>query len=309
MPESEVYETQVGILLEYIHKTVGTDHYSPGHGYSARTIAKRLSQSVREQGDGYLKLGSEVRGIRKEGEEVVVELGNGDGEIRVDRVVLATPASVAGKMLGVLEDSLEGSERDRVGIMKGALKSVRYKVSLSPSFRFLPAFLEWISLLFFRTVLCRNLQRQETIDKRRVSGKADRQETIVITHRDSSILPPSADIRDINLIHPSQTSSPSSSSSMTSTKSRTRSKEGTPHFEPEEGYTMATHVMRPPTSSRSGDVYQTTNPCLAINPDLVLGTALLERYVPLYPYLVSLLPFRIVKATSSRRDGNKEARD
>lgn len=44
---------------------------------------------------------------------------------------------------------------------------------------------------------------------------------------------------------------------------------------------MATHVIVPPPSvSRNGSrevVYQTTNPCLPINPDLVLGTALLER--------------------------------
>ena len=59
---------------------------------------------------------------------------------------------------------------------------------------------------------------------------------------------------------------------------------------------MATHVIRPPTSSirsnsnsnrsrtgiegGSGEVYQSTNPCLPINPDLVLGIARLERYVP-----------------------------
>jgi len=127
MPEDEVYETQVGTLLEYIHKTVGTDHFTPGPGHSARTIAERLSALVKEQGEGYLRLGSEVKGLRREGGEVVVELG--DLEVRVDRVVLATPASVAGKLLGMLECSLEGAEASRVGIMRGALKGVRYKVS------------------------------------------------------------------------------------------------------------------------------------------------------------------------------------
>jgi len=106
------------------------------------------------------------------------------------------------------------------------------------------------------------------------------QETIVITHRDSSILPHHADIRDINLIHPNR------STSKTSTKSgpRSQSKEGlTPHFEPDEGYTMATHVIRPSSisgaSHRGGAVYQTTNPLMPIDQELVLGTALLERYV------------------------------
>jgi len=133
MPESEVYETQVGTLLEYIHKTVGTDHFTPGPGHSARTIAEKLSSPVKGQGEGYLKVGSEVKGLRREGGEVVVELG--DGEVRVDRVVLATPASVAGKLLEMLESSVEGNEAERVGIMRGALNSVRYKVS-PPSFTY-----------------------------------------------------------------------------------------------------------------------------------------------------------------------------
>lgn len=108
------------------------------------------------------------------------------------------------------------------------------------------------------------------------------QETIVITHRDSSVLPNAPDIRDLNLIHPSP--SPSTSNSRKSETSI--SKEGTPHFHPEEGYTMATHVIRPPIRSLSststrigGEVYQSTNPCSPINPDLVLGIARLERYV------------------------------
>jgi hypothetical protein len=113
----------------------------------------------------------------------------------------------------------------------------------------------------------------------------------VITHRDSSILPNTPDIRDLNLIHPSPSPSFSSSSSSSSnpSKSESMSKAGTPHFQPEEGYTMATHVIRPPVPSSSrtsnsgrrigGEVYQSTNPCLDIKPDLVLGIARLERYV------------------------------
>jgi len=134
MPEDEVYATQVGVLLEYIHKTVGTDHYSPARGHSARTIAERLVAPVKDQAQGFLRLGAEIKGLRREGEEVVVQLrgGGGDGEeVRVDRVVLATPASVAGRLLGLLGDSLDGSdgERERMEVMRGALKGVRYKVS------------------------------------------------------------------------------------------------------------------------------------------------------------------------------------
>ena len=66
---------------------------------------------------------------------------------------------------------------------------------------------------------------------------------------------------------------------------------------------MATHVIRSPkpSSSRSnlnsnlrigGEVYQSTNPCLPINPDLVLGIARLELYVPFFlPPTFSVLTF------------------
>ena len=46
---------------------------------------------------------------------------------------------------------------------------------------------------------------------------------------------------------------------------------------------MATHVIRPPfisgASHLGGAVYQTTNPLMPIDQHLVLGTAILERYV------------------------------
>jgi hypothetical protein len=68
-------------------------------------------------------------------------------EVNVDRVVLATPASVALSLLGMLEESLtprannmssaaeseEEKEMQRVKTMRSALKKVRYKVSISPS--------------------------------------------------------------------------------------------------------------------------------------------------------------------------------
>lgn len=133
MPEDKVYKTPVKVLLEYVHKTVGTDHYTPAPGHSARTIAEKLAESVREQGEGYVKLGNAVKGLRYERGEVVVQLG--EEEVRVDRVVLATPASAAGHLLGMLEHSIEQAgegELERLKMMKSALKGVRYKVSLVP---------------------------------------------------------------------------------------------------------------------------------------------------------------------------------
>jgi flavin-dependent dehydrogenase len=156
MPEDEVFRTPTKHLLEYIHKTVGTDHYSPARGHSARTIANRLARAVEDQGEGYVLLGKTVSGLRYEGEEVVVsfkgrneeegEAGE-EQEVNVDRVILATPASVALSLLGMLEESLtprasntssgaeseEEKEMQRVKTMRSALKKVRYKVSISPS--------------------------------------------------------------------------------------------------------------------------------------------------------------------------------
>jgi hypothetical protein len=134
MPEDQVFETPTKHLLEYIHKTVGTDHYTPGQGFSAREIANRLAEPVEEQGEGFVLLSRSVDGLRVERGEVVVKMK--DVQLRVDRVVLATPASVAMSLLGMLEASLEESEAEekekevqRVKTMRSALKQVRYKVS------------------------------------------------------------------------------------------------------------------------------------------------------------------------------------
>jgi hypothetical protein len=72
MPEDEVLQTPAKHLLEYIRKTVGTDHYSPARGHSARTIANRLARVVEDQGEGYVLLGKTVTGLKYEGGEVVV---------------------------------------------------------------------------------------------------------------------------------------------------------------------------------------------------------------------------------------------
>lgn len=80
-----------------------------------------------------MKLGSEITDLRYEDRLVIVEISGEEG-LKVDRVVLATPASVARTFLGMLEQSLgpgveDGEdERVRIGFMKKALSQVRYKV-------------------------------------------------------------------------------------------------------------------------------------------------------------------------------------
>ena len=102
-----------------------------------------------------------------------------------------------------------------------------------------------------------------------------------MTHRDASILPSEkADVREINLVHPH----PGSASLSVSEASSERKNGVTPHFNPSDGYTQATHVILPPaSSSRAGNVlvpvYQTTNPMVPVAQGCVLGIARLERYV------------------------------
>ena len=98
---------------------------------------------------------------------------------------------------------------------------------------------------------------------------------------------------------------------------------------------MATHVIRsPPSGTGSGSgsgsgsgtggreqVYQSTNPCLSISSETVLGIARLERYVPfklvaLYPCLVFLplfppvtfIFFRIMATNEAEGLGRQEAK-
>lgn len=103
----------------------------------------------------------------------------------------------------------------------------------------------------------------------------------MVTHLDTSVLPSSSqDVRDINLVLPSSESSSSRLHRGISNDQAEKTSD-TPHFAPEQGYTMATHVMRDPRGREQ--VYQTTNPVMPINKELVLGIAKLERYVPPSP--------------------------
>jgi hypothetical protein len=137
MTTDDIRQTPLNVLLEYVHSTVGTWHYSLGGGKGARDVADRLCGCVREQGEGYVRLGEEIVGIR-----VGVERLGGDGGVRlgmksgeevvVDRVVFATQASAANKLLGMVERGMmeDGDELERIKRMRRGVNEVEYRVSL-----------------------------------------------------------------------------------------------------------------------------------------------------------------------------------
>lgn len=132
MTTSDVLDTPVGSLLDYVHSTLGTSHFTLGPGYSAGTVAGRLASEVEKQGAGYSRLGEEVLDIEYD-EEIRIRCRGGD--IQVDQIVLATQASAAAMLLGMLEKSLrekgEKEELKRVCGMRNALREVEYRVSNS----------------------------------------------------------------------------------------------------------------------------------------------------------------------------------
>lgn len=118
-----------------------------GEGFSARDVGDRLVGCVKEQGDRYLRLGVEIVSmecVREDprGEiEVKVGVGLRGGEVVVvDKVVVATQASSAVALLGMLEGSLRAAdlgemgerEAKRVRGMVEALKEVKYRVCRTP---------------------------------------------------------------------------------------------------------------------------------------------------------------------------------
>jgi hypothetical protein len=131
MTSSDIWATPVGYLLEYVHTTVGTAHYTLPPGTGAAEVAEKLARTVREQGEGYLRLGEEITGMEYEEDGVSVRSVNGD--IKVDRVVLATQASSARALLAMLEESLakhgEVVERKLVRRLMRGLEAVEYRVS------------------------------------------------------------------------------------------------------------------------------------------------------------------------------------
>ncbi|WVQ86007.1 hypothetical protein IAT38_008175 [Cryptococcus sp. DSM 104549] len=242
MTSDDVWSLPMEVLLEYVHTTLATAHYHLANGFSSADVARLLAAPVLGQGEEYVRLNTEVVGLEYAvGGGVRVRLrsvnggsdGEGDGEeegLRVDKVVLASQASVARKLLEGLQGSLkqwgEEKERRRVARMSSALADVLYR------------------------------------------------ETIVINHRDTSVLPARADQRDINLFTPSAptTSSPEPAGLST-----------TPYFPPSTDsiYTMSTQVIPPPPGApRLAPVLQTTNPVVPLDESLVLSVSRLERALP-----------------------------
>ena len=123
---SDVLKLPIHHVLEYIHATLGTPHYSLGTGFSAATVAARLSAPIVQQGVGHLRLGETVRGLRVTGEGVTVECASGDFD--VDVVVIATqPRAAAALLEGV--QSVERDEARRIAGMRRALERVETRVS------------------------------------------------------------------------------------------------------------------------------------------------------------------------------------
>jgi hypothetical protein len=136
MTSDDIWETPVGCLLEYVHTTIGTAHYTLSPGTGATEVANRLAEEVRAQGPGHLRLGEVITGLEYRDGKVVVQC-SGSEEVIVDRVVVATQASSARVLLGMLEQSLreqgesteESTERKRIKKMLRGLDDVEYRVS------------------------------------------------------------------------------------------------------------------------------------------------------------------------------------
>lgn len=145
MPASDVLAMPVRYILEYVHATFGTDHYTPSEGYSAGSIAEKLVKKVESQGEGYVRLGAKIVGmeykeggveIRLTGSGSTAEEGRAQEEeeiLFVDKVVVATQASAAHELLGMLESSFakngEKAQARRVSMMRRGLETVEYRVS------------------------------------------------------------------------------------------------------------------------------------------------------------------------------------
>jgi hypothetical protein len=132
MTSDDIWETPVGCLLEYVHTTIGTAHYTLSPGTGATEVAHRLADEVRAEGFGHLRLGEVITGLEYRDGKVAVQC-SGSEEVIVDRVVVATQASSARVLLGMLEQSLreqgESTERKRIKKMLRGLDDVEYRVS------------------------------------------------------------------------------------------------------------------------------------------------------------------------------------
>ncbi|WVR08447.1 hypothetical protein IAU60_005502 [Kwoniella sp. DSM 27419] len=241
MSSSDVWSLPARVIFEYVHTTLGTSHYHLAKGHSAADVARLLSEPVRNQpGLDHVRLGTEITALKHDpcgGIRVELKRREQVDDLVVDKVVLATQASVARWLLQGYErdlrDSNEVQRACRAGRIMRALGDVTYR------------------------------------------------ETIVVTHRDTTILPRPSDRRDLNFFLP--TASSSSSQSLASYQSSLPAdRPDIPYFSPKLGklYTMATQIV-PHPQGKQLPVLQTTNPVMPINPDKVLSVSRLERALPL----------------------------
>lgn len=141
MTAADVWAMPVRLLLEYVHTTLGTSHYHLADGFSSADVARLLAAPVKDQGPDYVRLKTEVVGLEYAlGGGVRIKLRPAEGlettaeeTLRVEKVVLATQASVSGRLLRNLDKSLkhwgEEKERRRIGKMVQGLQTVKYRVS------------------------------------------------------------------------------------------------------------------------------------------------------------------------------------
>lgn len=246
MTAEDLWTTPAHHILEYIHAGMGTSHYSLGKGESARDVARLLSDPVRAQGDDHIRLGTTIKSITQRRGSLVLSLD--DDELLVDKLVLATPASVTRSLLLDLRPSLPPAEAKSLSTTIEALSDIQYRNTI--------------------VVTHRDHNVLPTTDIKDIN----------------LVVPPTPEASDDS---PSQTPALSSPSSTTPSSTPSSGPSSpcpspirqTPYFEPSASqlYTMATHLVRAP-----GDlVLQTTNPVIPIDGAKILGLARLERALPL----------------------------
>ncbi|KAL0253621.1 hypothetical protein I308_100996 [Cryptococcus tetragattii IND107] len=142
MTAADVWAMPVRLLLEYVHTTLGTSHYHLGDGFSSADVARLLAAPVKDQGPDYVRLKEEVVGLEYAlGGGVRIKLRpaedlktTAEETLRVEKVVLATQASVSGQLLRNLDKSLkhwgEEKERRRIGKMVQGLQTVKYRETI-----------------------------------------------------------------------------------------------------------------------------------------------------------------------------------
>lgn len=238
MTMEDLWSTPAYTIFDYIHAGMGTSHYTLGDGQSARDVVRLLSDPVRAQGDDHVRLGTTIRSVTYVDDSILLAMDN--DTLQVDKIVLATPASVARTFLKGFLPSLishRADEATRVDKVVSALGDIQYCNTIVVTHR-----------------------------DHNVLPSTDIKEINLV------VPPPTEDTADCPT---PALSSRSSSRSSTPCPTPTLS---APYFAPTPGstYTMATHLVRAPHDL----VLQTTNPVVPIDSDKILGMARLERALP-----------------------------